>query len=55
VGPRAGLDTVSKEKYSQPRRDSNPDHPDHIQSIYRLSYPGYFIKGGGFLNKERDY
>jgi hypothetical protein len=27
VGPRAGLNTVSKRKIPSPRRESNPDHP----------------------------
>jgi hypothetical protein len=27
VGPRAGLDTVSKRKIPSPYRDSNPDNP----------------------------
>jgi hypothetical protein len=27
VGPRAGLDTVSKTKIPSPREESNPDHP----------------------------
>jgi hypothetical protein len=27
VGPRAGLDMVSKRKFPSPHRESNPDHP----------------------------
>jgi hypothetical protein len=27
VGPKAGLDTVSKRKIPNPRQESNPDHP----------------------------
>jgi hypothetical protein len=27
VGPRVGLDAMSKRKIPSPRRDSNPDHP----------------------------
>jgi hypothetical protein len=27
VGPRAGLDTVSKRKIHSPRQESNPNHP----------------------------
>jgi len=27
VGPRTGLDAVSKRKIPSPRRDSNPNHP----------------------------
>jgi len=30
VGPRAGMDTVSKRKFPNPRRKSNPDHPARI-------------------------
>jgi hypothetical protein len=40
VGPRAGLDTVSKRKIPNPRRDSNPDHPSRSQFLYRLSCTG---------------
>jgi hypothetical protein len=42
VGPRAGLDAVSKRKIPSPRRDSNPYHPARSQSLYRLSYPGSY-------------
>jgi hypothetical protein len=34
VGPRAGLDTVSKRKVPSPRRESNPDRPARSQSLY---------------------
>jgi hypothetical protein len=34
MGPRAGLDTVSKKKIPGPRRDSNPDHPI-VQPVVR--------------------
>jgi len=30
VGPRAGLDTVMKEKFTEPRQDSNPDYGEKI-------------------------
>jgi hypothetical protein len=32
VGPRAGLDTVSRRKFPSPRQDSNPD-PPIVQSV----------------------
>jgi hypothetical protein len=40
VGPRAGLDTVSKIKIPSPHRESNSDRPARSQSLYRLSYLG---------------
>jgi hypothetical protein len=40
VGPRAGLDMVSKRP--SPCRESNPDRPAHSQSLFRLSYVGPF-------------
>jgi hypothetical protein len=40
VGPRAVLDAVVKRKFPIPRRESKPDRPARIQSVYRLSYPG---------------
>jgi mannosyltransferase OCH1-like enzyme len=36
VGPRTGLDTVSKRKVPTGIEPSNPDHPARIQSLYRL-------------------
>jgi hypothetical protein len=43
VGPRAGLDAVSKRKVlsPQPRFEPRPSNcPARSQSLYRLSYPG---------------
>jgi hypothetical protein len=40
VGPRDGLNAVSKRKIHSPRRDSNSDHPARSQSLYRLNLPG---------------
>jgi hypothetical protein len=42
VGPRNGLDTVSKRKIPSPRRDSKADHPivqARSQSLYRVTIP----------------
>jgi hypothetical protein len=50
VGPRASLDAVEKRKVSCFCRESNPGHPTHSQSLYRLSYPGYFrLNTSGYL------
>jgi len=38
VGPRAGLDAVSKRKIPSPHRSA--DHPALNQSLYGLNYPG---------------
>jgi len=40
VGWRAGLDAVEKRKI--PSSSLKPDRPTRSQSLYRLSYPGYF-------------
>jgi hypothetical protein len=37
VGPRAGLDTVSKKKIPSPYRDSNTDHPN-VQLVVAPSF-----------------
>jgi hypothetical protein len=44
VGPRAGLDDVETRKYlTLPRLKPRPlGCPAHIQSLYRLRYPGYY-------------
>ena len=44
MGPRAGLDG----RKISPHRDSIPDRPSRIQSLYRLSY-----LGGGTENKRK--
>jgi hypothetical protein len=41
-GPQSLSGRGTEEKNSQPRWDSNPDHPARSQSLYRLSYPGFF-------------
>jgi hypothetical protein len=38
VGPRAGLDAVEERKFPCLFRKSNPVHPAHRPSLYRLSY-----------------
>jgi hypothetical protein len=50
VGPRAGLDTVSKRKITSPRRESKTDHPARRQSLYRLRYRGFFWKSPNLMN-----
>jgi hypothetical protein len=39
VALRANMDVVLKRKIPSPCQESNPDHPAHSQSLYRLSYP----------------
>jgi hypothetical protein len=38
VGPRSGLDMVSKRKIPSPRGESNPDHPitQHMRMVRKL-------------------
>jgi hypothetical protein len=43
VGPKAGLDRCGK---SRPTGIRSPDHPARNQSLYRLSYPAYYIHVG---------
>jgi hypothetical protein len=50
VGPRAGLDAVSKRKIPNLLRDSNSDRSGRSQSPYQLSYPGSFITDDKSLN-----
>jgi hypothetical protein len=45
VSPRTGMDTVQLIEISYLCRESNPDGPDRIPSLHRLSYPGSFDKG----------
>jgi hypothetical protein len=41
LGPRAGQDAVENKKFLLDR-ESNPDRPARIQSLYRLSQPGSY-------------
>jgi len=46
VGPRAGLDAVTKRKIPSPRRESNPDHPDrpHHKTSVRIYYNCFIVR-----------
>jgi hypothetical protein len=39
VGPRAGLDAVTKRNLPSTRRESNHERPTRSQSLYRLNHP----------------
>jgi hypothetical protein len=42
VGPGAGLDAEARREIFCPRRGSNPDRTARSQTLYCLSYRGYF-------------
>jgi hypothetical protein len=53
VGPRAGLDAVSKRKIPSPRRVSNPDNPIVQPVVSRYSNPGSGTNAcQGWIRKE---
>jgi hypothetical protein len=43
VCPRAGLDAEARRKILCPCRGSNPSRPVRSQTLYWLSYPGYYV------------
>jgi hypothetical protein len=55
VGPRSGLDTVSKRNFPTSRRESNTDLPARSPTLYGLSYPGSHKEIKSKLNSGNAY